>query len=126
MRKILVAVTIVLVLGLVSTGWAVNLRAEWTPNTEADMNHYVLYRTDGTRVVIGACSNVPQPALPLPTVVSCSFAITPVTEGQILTFVLQAVDNSGNASADSATASYTVANPPPAQPGGPGWKVILQ
>ena len=129
MKGLIAILVFVSVLLCASVGFAVNvnLQAQWTPNVETDMSHYVLYRTDGTRVVVAACSNVLQPTtVPLPATVTCNFAVLNVAEGAILTFVLQAVDNAGNVSLDSVTASYNVLNPPPSQPGGPGWKIILQ
>ncbi|NWG04108.1 MAG: hypothetical protein HXY44_14740 [Syntrophaceae bacterium] len=80
-------------------GATLNLKATWTANTEPDMKEYRLYRTDGTRTLIGTITH--------PTT-SYNFSVT-VTDGSsgTLTFVLTAVDTNNNQSADSATASYS-------------------
>jgi len=76
-----------------------NLRATWTANTEPDMREYRLYRTDGTRALIGT---IAHPAT------SYNFTITvPDNSSGTLTFVLTAVDTNNNQSADSTPASHT-------------------
>lgn len=87
-----------------------NLKATWTANTEPDMKEYRLYRTDGTRTLIGT---IPHPNT------SYNFSITvPDQSSGTLTFVLTAVDTNNNESADSAPASYTynLDTIPPAAP----------
>jgi hypothetical protein len=80
-------------------GATLNLKATWTANTESDMKEYRLYRTDGTRTLIGTISHPNT---------SYNFSVT-VTDNSsgTLTFVLTAVDTNNNQSADSATASYS-------------------
>lgn len=77
----------------------INLKATWTANTETDMKEYRLYRTDGTRTLIGTIAHPNT---------SYNFSIT-VTDNSsgILTFVLTAVDTNNNQSFDSAPASYS-------------------
>jgi len=79
-------------------GATLNLKATWTANTESDMASYKLYRTDGTRTLIGTIA--------FPST-SYNFSVT-VTDNSsgTLTYVLTAVDTAANESADSATASY--------------------
>ena len=79
-------------------GATLNLKATWTANTETDMASYKLYRTDGTRTLIGTIA--------FPST-SYNFSVT-VTDNSsgTLTYVLTAVDTAGNESADSASASY--------------------
>ncbi|MEO0228294.1 MAG: hypothetical protein ABIL70_09630 [candidate division WOR-3 bacterium] len=76
-----------------------NLRATWTANTESDMKEYRLYRTDGTRILIGT---IPHPNT------SYDFSITvPDQSAGTLIFVITAVDTNNNESADSSPASYS-------------------
>lgn len=87
-----------------------NLRATWTANTEPDMKEYRLYRTDGTRTLIGV---IPHPST------SYNFSVNvPDQSSGTLTFVLTAVDTNNNESADSAPASYSynLDTIPPAAP----------
>ncbi len=87
-----------------------NLKATWTANTEPDMKEYRLYRTDGTRSLIGT---IPHPNT------SYNFSVTvPDQSAGTLTFVLTAVDTNNNESADSAPASYSynLDTVPPAAP----------
>jgi len=93
-----------------SFGATLNLRATWTANTESDMKEYRLYRTDGTRTLIGT--------IPHPTT-SYNFSVTvPDQSAGTLTFVLTAVDTNNNESLDSspATYSYNLDTIPPAAP----------
>jgi hypothetical protein len=93
-------------------GATLNLRATWTANTETDMKEYRLYRTDGTRTLIGT--------IPHPTT-TYNFSVTvPDHSAGTLTFVLVAVDTSNNPSADSTPASYSYNSDtvPPARPSG--------
>ena len=94
------------------SGATLNLSASWTANTELDMKEYRLYRTDGTRTLIGT--------IPHPTT-TYNFSVTvPDQSAGTLTFVLVAVDTSNNPSADSAPASYSYNSDtvPPASPKG--------
>lgn len=94
-----------------SFGAIINLKATWTPNTEADMAGYNLYRTDGTRLKL-------NPALiPHPPVLPYTFSVTvPDNSSGTMTFVLTAVDSSGNESLDSITASKAYDLIPPVKP----------
>jgi len=94
----LVLVIIMLFCGS-ALGATLNLRATWTANTEADMKEYRLYRTDGTRTLIGT---ITHPAT------SYNFSVTVADNSSgTLTFVLTAVDTNNNQSSDSTPASYT-------------------
>jgi len=82
-----------------ASGATLNLRVTWTANTEPDMKEYRLYRTDGTRALIGT---ITYPAS------SYNFSVTvPDRSSSTLTFVLTAVDANNNESPDSSTASYS-------------------
>jgi len=96
-------ITLVLVIIMLFCGSAVgatlNLRATWTANTEADMKEYKLYRTDGTRTLIGTITHPNT---------SYNFSVTVADNSSgTLTFVLTAVDTNNNQSSDSTPASYT-------------------
>jgi len=98
MKRIGLVLLIVMVLSGSAFGATLNLRATWTANTEADMKEYKLYRTDGTRTLIGTIAH--------PTV-TYNFSVTvPDGSAGTLTFVLTAVDTNNNASADSTAAAY--------------------
>ena len=91
-------------------GATLSLRATWTANTETDMKEYKLYRTDGTRALVGTIAH--------PTT-SFNFSVTVADNSAgILTFVLTAVDTNNNESADSTPAShsYNLDSIPPASP----------
>ena len=91
-------------------GATLNLKATWTANTEPDMKEYRLYRTDGTRALIGT---IPHPNT------SYNFSVTvPDQSAGTLTFVLTAVDTNNNESLDSTPASYpyNLDTIPPAAP----------
>jgi len=82
-----------------SLGATLNLRATWTANTETDMRDYRLYRTDGTRTLIGT---IPHPNT------SYNFSVTvPDQSSGTLRFVLTAVDTNNNESLDGSPASYS-------------------
>jgi hypothetical protein len=96
-------IAIVLIMFMLFCGHAfgatLNLKATWTANTESDMANYKLYRTDGTRTLLGT--------IPHPTT-SYNFSVTvPDNSAGTLTFVLTAVDTNNNESLDSIPASYT-------------------
>src|SRR4030042_1265260 len=80
-------------------GATLNLTASWTANTDPDVRDYRLYRTDGTRTLIGT---TPHPNTTYP------FTVT-VSDGSYgtLLFVLTAVDINNNESADSSPGSYS-------------------
>ena len=91
-------------------GATLNLRATWTANTEADMREYRLYRTDGTRTLIGTIAHPNT---------SHNFSVTvPDQSSGTLRFVLTAVDTNNNESLDGSPASYSynLDTIPPAAP----------
>ena len=99
MKRIVLMVSVMVFMASLVFGASLNLKADWTPNTETDMASYKLYRTDGTRTVIGTISHPPTfPYL---------FTIT-VPDGSqgTITFVVTAIDTSANESGDSNVASY--------------------
>ncbi len=99
MKKVAISLVIIILFCGSAFGATLNLRATWTANTESDMASYKLYRTDGTRTLIGT--------IPHPTT-SYNFSVTvPDGSAGTLTFVLTAVDTNNNESADSAPASYS-------------------
>jgi hypothetical protein len=112
MKKIGLSLMIIMVFCGSAFGASLSLRANWTANTELDMKEYRLYRTDGTRTLVGT--------IPHPTA-TYNFSVTvPDQSAGTLTFVLVAVDTSNNPSADStpATYSYNSDTVPPARPSG--------
>lgn len=99
MKKVAMSLVIIILFCGSAFGATLNLRATWTANTESDMASYKLYRTDGTRTLIGT--------IPHPTT-SYNFSVTvPDGSAGTLTFVLTAVDTNNNESADSVPASYS-------------------
>lgn len=92
---------------LCSYSWAadLNLRARWTPNTEPDMKEYRLYRLDLGRQLIGT--------IPHPTALYEFTVVVPDGSEVLLRFVLTAVDQSNNESADSNEATYPFDQKPP-------------
>jgi len=110
LKAFLVLLAVAICVWIVSSEAAtLNLRATWTANTEPDMASYRLYRTDGTRTLIGTIAH--------PTT-SHNFSVT-VPDGSTgtLKFVLQAGDTNNNWSLDSVEALYpynTDVMPPPA------------
>ncbi len=110
MKRLLMTVTFLLMV-LISY-WAqaadIPLKATWTPYIEPDMKEYLLYRIDGTRILIGT--------IPHPTAVY-NFSVT-VSDGTTgtLKFVLTAADTSGNQSLDSTEAVYPFDYKPPVAP----------
>jgi hypothetical protein len=109
---------VALVLGVIMVAYGsafsatLNLKATWTANTETDMKEYRVYRTDGTRALIGT---IAHPAT------SYNFSVTvPDQSAGTITFVITAVDTTNNQSADSTPSSYTynLDLTPPAAPRG--------
>ena len=99
MKRIILIILAVLLSSTLVFGASLNLKATFDLNTEPDMASYKLYRTDGTRLLIGTISS--PPTLPY------LFTIT-VSDGSqgTLTFVVTAIDTSANESGDSNVASY--------------------
>ena len=117
MKRVFIITLMVLLLAGVAQAADFALKAQWTPNTETDMSYYALYRTDGTRAVVTACSHVNQPALPLPAKVECPFTVTvPSGSEPTLSFVVVAYDTAGNFSPDSDTATFRADAKSPAKP----------
>lgn len=112
MKRIILIIISFLLMSTLVFGASLNLRATWTANTEPDMALYNVYRTDGTRILIGT---VPHPT----TLYDFSITVPDGSAGT-LTFVLVAVDTNNNASLDSVTAPfvYNLDVTPPARPGG--------
>jgi hypothetical protein len=112
MKKIGLSLMIIMVFCGSAFGATLSLRATWTVNTESDMKEYRLYRTDGTRTLIGT--------IPHPTA-TYNFSVTvPDQSAGTLTFVLVAVDTNNNPSTDSSPASYSYNSDtiPPTSPKG--------
>jgi hypothetical protein len=83
----------------ITLGATLNLKATWTANTETDMKEYRLYRSDGTRTLIGTITHPNT---------SYNFSVTATDQSAgTLTFVLTAVDTNNNESLDSSPASYS-------------------
>jgi len=112
MKKIILIMAIVLMASS-TFGASISLKAIWTPNTEADMAGYNLYRTDGTRLKLNPALIPHPPVLPYNFIVS-----VPDNSSGTMTFVLTAVDSIGNESPDSNTASRPYDLVPPAKPVG--------
>jgi len=110
MKWVIILLAFITIFSGSAFGATLNLRATWTANTESDMKEYRLYRTDGTRALIGT--------IPHPTI-SYNFSVTvPDQSSGTLTFVLTAIDTNNNASLDSTPAaySYNFDTTPPAAP----------
>ncbi len=112
--KWLITVSVFLVLTVLGCGWAsaasLNLRATWTANTESDIKEYRLFRTDGTRILVGT---IPHP------VTTYDFTSTVADQSSgTLTFVLTAVSTDDNESEDSSTISFGYSLLPPPVPQG--------
>ena len=112
MKKIVIVVLamVMVFMASLSFGATLNLKATWTANIETDMASYKLYRTDGTRTLIGT--------IPHPTVLY-NFSVTvPDQSSGTLKFVLTAVDTNNNESLDSTEATYpfNLDTTPPAAP----------
>ena len=117
MKRVFIITMMCLLLAGVAQAADFALKAQWTPNTETDMSYYSLYRTDGTRTIVSACSHVNQPSLPLPAKVECLFTVTIASGTEpTLSFVVVAYDTTGNFSPDSDPATYRADAKPPAKP----------
>ena len=114
MKRIILWLSAILIAILLGTGISyaavLNLRATWTANLETDLAGYNLYRTDGTRLKL-------NPTLIVIPAVLYNFSVTvPDNSTGTMTFVLTAVDTTGNESLDSLTANRTYDLVPPARP----------
>jgi hypothetical protein len=99
MKRIAISLIIIMVFCGSAFGANLNLTATWTLNTEPDIKEYRLYRTDGTRTLLGT---TPHPNKSSP------FTVTvPDGSSGTLLFVVTAVDTSNYESADSNQASYS-------------------
>lgn len=99
MKKVGLGLIIVVFFCGSAFGASLSLKATWTANTELDMKEYRLYRTDGTRALVGT--------IPHPTTL-WNFSVTvPDLSAGTLTFVLTAVDTNNNESLDSTLSSYS-------------------
>ena len=90
-----------LVMSAAAFGATITLTATWDANTETDLAGYRVYRTDGTRAMIGT---VLPPAHQYGPFTLRSF---PISSAGILKFVVTAYDTNNNESADSNTATWT-------------------
>lgn len=113
MRKLALALILVLAVAVPSFGADLALRATWTANTDTVTTGYKLFRTDGTRVLLAT--------IPGRTTASYDFVVTvPDNSTSTLTFVMRAY-SATKESADSLPASYFFdLTPIPAVPGGLG------
>jgi|SRR3972149_5163074 len=112
MKKIILIILALVFMASLSFAATLNLKATWTANTETDMASYKLYRTDGTRTLIGT--------IPHPTI-QYTFTQTVVDGSQgTMNFVLTAIDTAGNESVDSNTAPFSWDLKSPAAPGSLG------
>ena len=111
MKRIILITLAILLASTLVFGASLNLKATWDLNTEPDMASYKLYRTDGTRLLIGT--------IPSPPTLPYLFTITiPDNSEGTATFGLTAVDTSGNESEDSNTATYPFDQKAPRAPAG--------
>ena len=108
MKCVVLALLVCMVVYGSTFGATLNLKATWTANTEPDIKEYRLYRTDGTRTLIGT---IPIPS----TSYNFSVIVSDRSTGTLI-FVLTAVDTGNNESADSAPASYPYDFVAPAMP----------
>uniref|UniRef100_A0A6M3IJ98 Putative structural protein n=1 Tax=viral metagenome TaxID=1070528 RepID=A0A6M3IJ98_9ZZZZ len=116
MKRICLLTLVLVFMSSLVFGATLNLRATWTANTEPDMASYKLYRTDGTRTLLGTIAH--------PVTLYDFSIIVPDGSQGTLTFVMTAVDTSDNESGDSNTASYPFDFQLPAAPG--GFSVVKQ
>lgn len=111
MKKILLLAISLVLLASVAWSASIPLKATWTPNTEADMAGYNLYRTDGTRLKLNPTLITHPPTLPY------NFIVTvPDNSSGTMTFVLTAVDAMGNESVDSVVVNKVYDLIPPVRP----------
>lgn len=110
MKQIVLMVLAMVLMASLVFGASIPLRATWTANAEPDMASYRLYRTDGTRLLIGTILH--------PTITYDFFVTVPDGSAGTLTFVLVAVDTNNNASLDSVASpfAYNLDVTPPVRP----------
>jgi hypothetical protein len=111
MKKLFLIVAILLIPVLASAA-TFNLKATWTPNVEPDMKEYKLYRTDGTRTLLGTIQH--------PTNTYLFQATVPDLSQGTMSFVITASDISGNESGDSTSVPFPWDLKPPVVPVGFG------
>jgi hypothetical protein len=112
MKRIILIIISILLMSTMAQAAIINLRATWTANAETDLAGYNLYRTDGTRLKL-------NPTIIVIPAVQYDFSVTvPDNSFGIMTFVLTAVDATGNESLDSNTASRIYDLVPPVRPTG--------
>jgi hypothetical protein len=105
LKVVLISILLILMSSL-SFGATLNIKAIWTPNVEPDMAGYNLYRTDLTQRT--KVNPTLLPFHPGPGLSSYAFSVVvPDNSSGTLSFVLTAVDQSGNESGDSNVATYT-------------------
>ena len=111
MKWIPLVLAVLLIFGGSAFGATLTLKATWTPNNEADMAGYNFYRTDGARTKLNSSLIPHPPSLPY------LFSIT-VSDNSTgtATFILTAVDASGNESLDSNSATFSYDFVAPAAP----------
>ena len=125
MKRVFIITMMCLLLAGVAQSADFALKAQRTPNTETDMSYYSLYRTDGTRTVVSACSHVNQPSAPLPAKVECLFTVTvPSGTEPTLSFVVVPYDTSGNFAVDSDPATFRADAKAPTK--STGFTIMLQ
>ena len=91
---------LMLLMSVGAFGTTITLTAIWDANTETDLAGYRVYRTDGTRTMIGTVSAPTHQYGPFNTTV-------PDQSAGVLKFVVTAYDTNNNESLDSNTATWT-------------------
>lgn len=104
-KKVVLITFSILLMSSIVFGASVNLRATWTPNVEPDMKEYKLYRLDPTRVLIGTIQH--------PTALYDFTTTAPDGSETLMTFVVTALDQTGNESGDSNVATFPFDQKPP-------------
>ena len=113
MKKMLIVLAMVVLIPSIAFSDSIPLRAVWTANTDAVTIGYKLYRTDGTRTLLGT--------IPGKNVIQYNFNLTvPDNSTGTAKFVLTAT-SATKESGDSVEVSYPFdLSPSPVVPGGFG------